>query len=841
MLRHLPKGASLHFMEIMTDPEPDLLQDTISNEGPIDSQTSVSEDQAPNNQEEKSEELSDSEHPKNVMRGLIEDGQETSGDDLPNMVEAESIWSWDCFDQGCGDETRSKEMESLDSDVELDLIFVAQGIEMGSDGNESGTNIEKKVNQETAQSINKNQNPYPGRGALICLEGIDGAGKTTQIRLIKERLEEFCHKVVTFPPPKQAEAIGCVIDMLRRQYEGLAPLALHLLFAANRLNWSKKICIHLEEGSTVLLDRYVYSGIAYTMALKKTEGKIPSIEWCQFIERGLLPAPDLVINLDIDVPSAIKRIGRRGNSGFDDPYHQPEFLQRVLTTYDCLFDTNWEIVDAHRSPDDITAEICNLINPVHYTCRRGHPLRQIWVPNVWVPQWPMNIPTRDMEERLNMISLEHLTPSKHYELHQLLYQFYHTFVWDKKGLLTCTHRGLHVIHRNEAKPIKLRPHRMAWKEQQIVRQAVQDMLDAGVIRSSRSAWAFPVVLVPKPDGSTRFCIDYRKLNEISKKDAYLSPRTDDALTALSRAKFFTAMDLRSGYWQIPMDSASIEKTAFTTKFGLFEFVRMPFGLSSAVATFQRIMDDVFRDLLWEYVVVYLDDVIIYSENWEDHLVHIREVFRRLREANLKITAKKCDFAKKELQYLGHIVSVDGILPTNKKIQAVESFPQPKTQTEVRSFLGLAGYYRKFIKNFAKISLPLTNLTKDTIPFVWTAACNNAMKTLQQALISQPILTHPDFNLPFLRQTDWCTTSIGAVLAQRKDGGEKVIAYASRQLKGAELNYSATNGECLSVIWAVRYFRPFLYGHRFIRHYPGQCPRKRYKDAWTDGHYPSKST
>ena len=210
-----------------------------------------------------------------------------------------------------------------------------------------------------------------------------------------------------------------------------------------------------------------------------------------------------------------------------------------------------------------------------------------------------------------MISLEYLTSSQHYNLRPLLYQFYHTFVCDKKSLLTCTHRGFHVIHTNEAKPIKLRPHRMAWKEQQIVRQAVKDMLDAGVIRPSRSPWTFLVILMPKPDGSTRFCIDYWKLNEISKKSAYLSPRTKDALAALSRAKFFPATDLRSGYWQIPMDSASIEKTAFTTKFGLFEFVRIHFCFSSAVATFQRIMNDVFRDLLWEYVVVYIDDIIIY--------------------------------------------------------------------------------------------------------------------------------------------------------------------------------------------------------------------------------------
>ena len=203
----------------------------------------------------------------------------------------------------------------------------------------------------------------------------------------------------------------------------------------------------------------------------------------------------------------------------------------------------------------------------------------------------------------------------------------------------------------------------------------------------------------------------------------------------------------------------------------------------------------------------LDDIMIHSKVLEDHLVHIPELFGRLREANLKITPQKCDVAKKELRYLGYIVSVDGVLPTNKKMRAVESSPRPKPQTEVRSFLGLAGYYRKFI------SLPLTSLKKDTISFVWTAACKDAIKTLQQALISHPILTNSDFNLPLLLQTDWCTTDIVVVLAQRKYGGEKAIAYASHQLQGAELNCSAIDGECLAVIWAVIYFLSGFYGHR----------------------------
>lgn len=226
------------------------------------------------------------------------------------------------------------------------------------------------------------------------------------------------------------------------------------------------------------------------------------------------------------------------------------------------------------------------------------------------------------------------------------------------------------------------------------------------------------------------------------------------------------------------------------------------------------MDILFKDLLWDYVIVYLDDIIIYSKTWEEHLCHLREVFRRLARANWKIVPKKCEFAQPGIPYLGHIVDRQGIRPGDLKTKAIDEFPTLTNVTGVRAFLGLAGYYRKFVKGFSRIAHPLTQLTKEMVPFIWTSECQSAMAQLQAILTTQPVLVHPNFDLPFLLQTDWSTTGMGAVLAQRTTKGEKVVAYASRQLRGAEVNYSATDGECLAVVWGVKYFRPFLYGHRF---------------------------
>ena len=237
------------------------------------------------------------------------------------------------------------------------------------------------------------------------------------------------------------------------------------------------------------------------------------------------------------------------------------------------------------------------------------------------------------------------------------------------------------------------------------------MLSQGIITASNSPWASPVVLVKKKDGSTRFCVDYRKLNWVTRKDSYPLPRIDDILDKLHGTAYFSTLDLMSGYWQCQLTPVAKEKTAFITFGGLYEFEVMPFGLSNAPSTFQRLMETTLRDLNWKSCLIYLDDVIVFSHTFEEYLYHLAQVFDRLREANLRLKPSKCSFGRQEVNYLGHVISANGILPDPSKIELVRNFPQPKTVRQVRSFLGLANYYRRFVQDFSKIASPLHDLTK----------------------------------------------------------------------------------------------------------------------------------
>jgi Reverse transcriptase (RNA-dependent DNA polymerase) len=229
------------------------------------------------------------------------------------------------------------------------------------------------------------------------------------------------------------------------------------------------------------------------------------------------------------------------------------------------------------------------------------------------------------------------------------------------------------------------------------------MLDTKLIRPSSSPWTSPVVLVRKKNGKLRFCVDYRKLNGITKKDAYPLPRIDDMLNTLKGSKWFSTLDLASGYWQVAMHPRDREKTAFVTRYGIYEFNVMPFGLCNAPATFQRLMDRVYQDIAWKFVVVYLDDTIVYSKSFDEHLEHLRETFIRIRQAGLRLNLEKCNFWMQSLPFLGHIVTSIGIAPDPQKIEAVQKIQPPKTVTQLRSFLGLVGYYRQFIRDFSKIA------------------------------------------------------------------------------------------------------------------------------------------
>ena len=339
---------------------------------------------------------------------------------------------------------------------------------------------------------------------------------------------------------------------------------------------------------------------------------------------------------------------------------------------------------------------------------------------------------------------------------------------------------------------------------------VQQMLSSDVIRPSNSPWASPVVMVRKKDGSLRFCVDFRQLNDATVKDAHPLPRIDDLLNALHGAKWFSTLDLKSGYWQVPIAEQDKEKTAVRTSSGqLFEFNQVPFGLCNAPATFSRLMDRVLAGFHWETCLFYLDDIIVFSSTWEEHLARLREVFERLRHAKLKLGPTKCTFAAKEVSYVGHRVTEEGLLPDPALLAAIRDIPPPKTATEVRSFLGLAGYYRWYVKGFAAIAAPLHALTRKDALFHWSEDCQAAFDQLKVRLTTSPVTAFPDFSQEFWLYTDASTAGLGAILAQIRDGKERIICCAFRALNKAEKSYPATKLECLAIVWAVAKFRPYL--------------------------------
>ena len=339
---------------------------------------------------------------------------------------------------------------------------------------------------------------------------------------------------------------------------------------------------------------------------------------------------------------------------------------------------------------------------------------------------------------------------------------------------------------------------------------VQQMLASDVIRPSNSPWASPVVMVKKKDGSLRFCVDFRQLNVATIKEAHPLPQIDDLLDALHGARWFSTLDLKSGYWQVPIMERDKEKTAFRTSSGqLYEFNQAPFGLCNAPATFSLLMDRVLSGLHWEMCLFYLDDIIVFSSTWEEHLARLRQVFERLRHANLKLGTEKCAFAAKEVSYLGHQVTEEGLLPDSALLAAIREIPPPKTATEVRSFLGLAGYYRRYVKNFAAITGSLHALTRKDSVFHWSANCQDAFDRLKMLLTTSPITAFPDFSQSFRLYTDASTTGLGAILAQVREGRKGIICCASQSLNQAEKTYPATKLECLAIVWAVAKFRSYL--------------------------------
>ena len=372
----------------------------------------------------------------------------------------------------------------------------------------------------------------------------------------------------------------------------------------------------------------------------------------------------------------------------------------------------------------------------------------------------------------------------------------------------------HQIDTGSARPIKQKPRRTSPSKHAEIERQVENLLQRSVVKKSNSPWSSPVVLVTKKDGSQRFCVDYRLVNTATVKDAYPLPRIDDSLSALSGAKWVSTLDLASGYWQVPMDPASSYKAAFVTTSGLYEWTVMPFGLTSSPSTFERLMELILAGLRFETCLIYLDDIIVYGKTFEEELKRLEEVFVRFRSSGLKLKPSKCVLFHKRVMYLGHIVSESGIATDPGKIERVCEWPIPENVTEIKSFLGLAGYYRRFVLNFAQVARPLHKLTEANVEFVWTPECQSSFQTLKTLLSTAPVLAYPDFTAEFILYTDASNHGIGAVLSQVKDGAEHPVAYASRTLTKAERNYCVTRKELLAVVEFVKQFRHYLHGPKF---------------------------
>ena len=380
--------------------------------------------------------------------------------------------------------------------------------------------------------------------------------------------------------------------------------------------------------------------------------------------------------------------------------------------------------------------------------------------------------------------------------------------------LGCTSKVVHRIDTAGNKPVRQALRRQPLSLLKTVDEQLDQMQEAGIIEPVQSEWAANIVIVKKKDGSVRFCVDYRGLNDRTVKDSYPLPRIDDCLDSLANVVWFSTFDLRSGYHQVTVEPSDVHKTAFVTRRGTFAFRVMPFGLCNAPATFQRLMDCVMLGLNFEICLVYLDDIILFSRTVEEHLSRLKILFGRLREANLKLKPSKCHLMRRSVEFLGYVVSSDGIATDSKKTEAVQQWPVPRNIKEVRGFVGLCSYYRKFVPNFASIAEPLHALTRKNTRFSWTSDCQVAFESLKKKLTESPVLSLPRDEGKFILDTDASDCSIGAVLSQEQDGEEKVLAYASRLYSKAERNYCVTRKELLAVVYFMKQFRQYLLGRQF---------------------------
>jgi transposase InsO family protein len=420
-------------------------------------------------------------------------------------------------------------------------------------------------------------------------------------------------------------------------------------------------------------------------------------------------------------------------------------------------------------------------------------------------------------EIIDKIDLKHLTVEQQQRLKALLLQYDNVLSRGKSDL---GKTGLTEvkIDTGDNQPVRSRPYRQPEALKHIVDKEIDEMLDNGIIQPSISPWCSPIVLVKKSDGSIRFCVDFRKVNALTKCQRFAIPRIQELVDQLGGANYFTSLDLASAYWQVKMHPDHREKTAFICHRGAFEFTVLPFGLTNAPAIFQRLMSVILCGLPYSVALAYLDDLVVSGRTFEENMQHLECVLQRLQQAGLKLKPSKCHWAVREILCLGHVINPEGVKPNPTKVKAVTDFLPPTSRKQLQSFLGLANYYRRNIEGFAHIAGPLTDLLRKectSVSAAWTTGCQKAFDELKRRLTTAPILAHPDFSKPFLVKPDASAYGVGAVLSQVRDGIERVVAYSSRGLNRLEKQYAATEREALAALWAVKHFRPYIYGTHFV--------------------------
>ena len=365
-------------------------------------------------------------------------------------------------------------------------------------------------------------------------------------------------------------------------------------------------------------------------------------------------------------------------------------------------------------------------------------------------------------------------------------------------------------------PVRVRPYPIPHSQEETVKAEVESMLKMGVIERTASPYSAPIVLVRKKDGNIRFCVDYRRLNKILEFDGEPMPDAEQIFANVASCQYFTKLDLTKGYWQIPMASSSKAYTAFSTPQGQFQWLVMPFGLKTAGAVFSRVMRKLLAGVNDANICNCMDDVLLSTPPWEEHVLSLDRLLAGCREANLSVRPTKCFLGCREISFLGHFLGRGNLSPEEDKVDKIRKAPRPTTKKELRSFLGLVGYYRKFVANYSKLALPLTDKTKAKQPdkLQWDETAETSFQQLKEAMCSSPILKLPDCTKPFVLRTDASGVGLGAALLQTHGDDLLPVAYASKKLSDAERRYHTVELECYAVVWGIRRFYPYLYGRRF---------------------------